>query len=400
MVTGGTQIVSLTRRIRAIAIGTGASVRPVVPISVLRFLGSINIWFWAIVGVPTLLGGVYYFGIASDQYLSEAKFVVHGPAKTPVSTIASLFGGGGASLGADDTQIIRDFILSRDAARKLEQQDDLRAVLSRPEGDFLTRYPGPAFWRKDFEALYRTYGHFVTVEVGADSGVATLDVKAYRPEDARRIATALLQDSERLINDLNERARRDALKTFQQEVDSSEARLAQIQDELTAYRVKANLLQPEAEAKGPLALLAELNKDATTAKTQLADAIKNAPKSPQIGLLKTRISSLDKMIGDERAKLTGAGSSVATASTEYERLDLQRQMEEKLVASAVAAREQSRLEAQRQQLYLETIAQPNLADYPLYPKRASSFATLVAACVLAYGILWLLVAGVREHASA
>ena len=393
---------SLTRRIRAIAIGAGAvaGARPAAPGFVLRFLRSINIWFWAVVGVPTLLGGVYYFGIAADQYLSQAEFVVHGPAKAPTSTLSALFSGAAAMVGTNDTQIVRNFILSRDAARKLEQQDDLRAVLSRPEGDFLTRYPGLTFWRHDFEGLYKTYGHFVTVNVDSESGIATLEVRAYRPEDAQRIAAALLHDSEQLINDLNERARRDALKTFQQEVDTSEARLNQIQTELTAYRVKANMLQPEAEAKGPLTLLAELNKEAATAKTQLADVLRNAPKSPQIGLFRTRIASLDKMIADERAKITGGGNSVATATTEYERLALQRQMEEKLVASAVAAREQARLEAQRQQLYLETIAQPNLADYPLYPKRAVSFATLVGSCLLAYGILWLLVAGVREHASA
>jgi capsular polysaccharide transport system permease protein len=392
----------MTHRIRAIASSAGAvaGVRPAVPGFIIRFLRSINIWFWAIVGVPTLLGGVYFFGIAANQYLSEAEFVVHGPAKAPASTLSAMFGGGGGMAGTDDTQIVRDFILSRDAARKLEQQDDLRAILSRPEGDFLTRYPGLSFWRHDFEGLYKTYGNFITVNVDSESGIATLEVKAYRPEDAQRVAAALLHDSEQLINDLNERARRDAVKTFQEEVDTDEARLNQIQNELTAYRVKANMLQPEAEAKGPLTLLAELNKQETTAKTQLADAVKNAPKSPQIGLLKTRIASLDKMIEGERAKITGGGNSVATASTEYERLDLQRQMEEKLVASAVSAREQANLEAQRQQLYLETIAQPNLADYPLYPKRAVSFATLVASCLLAYGILWLLVAGVREHASA
>ena len=45
-------------------------------------------------------------------------------------------------------------------------------------------------------------------------------------------------------------------------------------------------------------------------------------------------------------------------------------------------------------------AQPNLADYPLYPKRVNSFATIVVSCLLLYGIAWLLVAGVREHASA
>ena len=62
--------------------------------------------------------------------------------------------------------------------------------------------------------------------------------------------------------------------------------------------------------------------------------------------------------------------------------------------------EAARIEAQRQQLYLETIAQPNLADYPLYPKRIVCFVVVFASCLVAYGIAWLLVANVREHASA
>jgi len=79
---------------------------------------------------------------------------------------------------------------------------------------------------------------------------------------------------------------------------------------------------------------------------------------------------------------------------------LQRQLGEKILASNFASLEAARLEAQRQQLYLETIAKPNLADYPLYPRRIVSFITVVVTCVLAYGIAWLLIASVREHASA
>ena len=87
--------------------------------------------------------------------------------------------------------------------------------------------------------------------------------------------------------------------------------------------------------------------------------------------------------------------------TEYERLE---------PAARDAARrpwprpsprcEAARLEAQRQQLYLETIAQPNLADYPLYPKRVISFLMVFATCFLVYGLAWLLVANVREHSAA
>jgi len=364
-----------------------------------RFFGSLNLWFWTIVGIPTLLAGVYYFGVASDLYVSEAQFVVHGPSRTPVTGIAAMLSGG-ADETSQDTKVVDAFVTSRGAVKQLEEKDDLRAIFSRPEGDFLTRFPGLMFWRKDFEALYSTYGHFVSVQVDGASGIATLRVEAYRPADAERIAKALMADSEVLINDLNERARRDALATFQHEVDQAEQHLTTIGRELTAYRIKANMLDPKAEATGPFTLLAKLNQEAAAAKGQLADVLKNSPRSPQIGLLRTRIASLDKLIGEERARITGNKGSVATAMTEYDRLNLQMQMEQKILAQAVASREQARLNAQRQQLYLETITSPNLPDYPLLPKRAVSFATVVGSCLLAYGIAWLLIAGVREHASA
>ena len=71
-----------------------------------------------------------------------------------------------------------------------------------------------------------------------------------------------------------------------------------------------------------------------------------------------------------------------------------------LAVEIVTSLEAARIEAQRQQLYLEAVAQPNLADYPLYPKRIVSFITVFATCLLAYGLAWLLVANVREHSAA
>src|SRR5439155_1598481 len=231
-------------------------------------------------------------------YSSEVKFILRGPNKAPTSAISAMLSSPGAAGGSEDTYAVLDYITSRDAARRLEREVDLRALLSRPEGDLITRFPGIWFWRHDFEALYSSYLRFISVERDSNSSVSTLAVKAYRPEDAHRIARALLEFSE------------------------------------------------------------------------------------------------------QRTKITGDSDSVATALTEYERLDVQKLLAEKTLASALVSLESAKLEAQKQQLYLETIAQPNLADYPLYPKRAISFATVVVSCLLAYGIAWLLIASVREHASA
>jgi len=365
-----------------------------------RLLGLFNPWLWGIVGLPTLIAGVYYFAIASDLYLSEAKFIVRSPKQVQTSGIGALLQSTGLSRAAEDTSAVQDFIMSRDAVRKLEQNEGLRAVFNRPEGDFVTRFPGILFWRKDFEALFSRYDHFVSVETDTSTGVTALRVKAYRPEDSHMLAAALLSYGEQLINELNERSRRDALDTARREVDRAEQRIAEIQGELTAYRVKQKMLDPKSASSGVLELIGQMNAAQANARTQLGELLNNSPNSPQIPLVKNRIAALDKLIAEERTKLSGASDSVVSTLTEYERLNLQRELAEKALASAFTSLEAARIEAQRQQLYLETIAQPNVADYPLYPKRIVSFITVVATCLLVYGLAWLLVANVREHSAA
>jgi len=389
-------------RVRSLAraVAPDAGVRPRTGARIIRQLfGSLNIWFWAIVGLPTLVAGVYYFAIASDLYLSEAKFIVRSPKQVQTSTIGALIQSTGLARAVDDTAVVEDFIMSRDAVGKLEQQDHLRAVFDRPEGDFVTRFPG-ILMRSDFEALFQRYAHFVSVETDRTSGVTALRVKAYRAEDAQNLARALLSYSEGLVNELNERARKDALGTARQEVDRAQERISGIQSQLTAYRVQQNILDPKSASTGVLELIGQMRTTQTTARQQLGELIKNSPSSPQIPLLQTRIAALDKLIAEERAKLSGETNSVVSTLTEYERLMLDRELAEKALASAFTSLEAARLEAQRQQLYLETIAAPNLADYPLYPKRVIDFGMVLVSCLLAYGIAWLLVISAREHAAA
>src|SRR5205807_9512716 len=88
-----------------------------------RLLGSVNIWFWAIVGLPTLIAGVYYFAIASDLYLSEVKFVVRGPAKSPTSAISAMLSSGSPAV-SEDTFAVHEYLMSRDAVQRLDREDD------------------------------------------------------------------------------------------------------------------------------------------------------------------------------------------------------------------------------------------------------------------------------------
>ena len=133
--------------------------------------------------------------------------------------------------------------------------------------------------------------------------MTALRVKAYRPEDAHTLASALLSYSEQLINALNERARRNALRyRTQRGRPRGASGLPEIQTELTAYRVKQKMLDPKSASSGVLELIGQMNAAQTNARAQLGELLKNSPNSPQVPLVKTRIASLDKLIAGEGAR--------------------------------------------------------------------------------------------------
>ncbi len=103
---------------------------------------------------------------------------------------------------------------------------------------------------------------------------------------------------------------------------------------MTAYRIRQQMLDPKTAAEGPLKLLGELNTDRADAQAALADALRNSPHSPQVPVLRVRVASLTRLIAEERSKITGDSGSVAAAQTGYERLDTDRKLADKQLASA------------------------------------------------------------------
>lgn len=355
--------------------------------------------FLLVVVLPTLLTGIYYFGFAADQFVSEARFVVRSSSRTAPSGIGSFLTNVGITRSQDDTFPVNDFIMSRDAAKLLVDNQQLRAILSRPEADAIARFPN--FYSHDtFEDLYKAYKDFVGVTLDTSSGISALTVRAFRAQDAQTVANALLGDAEALVNRMNARARHDAITVAQSEVDRAERRVADVQAALTKFRTVQNTLDPTKASTGLLELIGRLSQESANSKAQLSELLRTSPQSPQMPGLRNRIGALDKQIAEEQRKIVGDNTSIATSLGDYERLLLSREFADKSLSSAIGSLETARAEAQRQQLYLERVVEPNLADASLYPKRYRSTVTVLLACLLIYAIGWLLLAGVREHTTA
>ncbi len=353
--------------------------------------------FYGAVVVPTLLAGIYYGLIASDIYISESRFIVRSPQR-PVQSgfLGSFLQSTGISRAQDDTFAVQDFIASRDALRQLDQKLSLGKMFGQPDIDFLDRF-GSLEWDKSFETLYRYYKKRVGVEYDSTSSISVLRVSAFTAQDANRINDLLLGMSEQLVNQMSDRARQDIVRYAQGEVDQAERRAADAALALAAFRNHNLVVDPEKQSTFQLQQVSKLQDELIATHTQVAQLKAVTPDSPQIMVLQTKIDTLQGAIDAETAKVAGRSGSLSGKAAAYERVELEREFADKQLGIALAALEAARNEAQHQQLYLERIVQPNLPDIAIEPRRFRSVVVVLLLGLLAWGVLSLLAASIREH---
>ena len=354
--------------------------------------------FFLLVILPTLTAALYLFAIASDQYISEARFVVRSPQKAGVSGLGALLQGSGVSGTRDDAFYVIDFIKSRDALKDIDDKIHFRDMMNRPGSDFLARFPGPS-GHNTFEDLYDHYSDVVNVVHDASTGIATLKVRAFNPTDSQELAEALLESSERLVNRMNDRSLQDSIGVAQKELDSAEKRQIAAQKLLTAYRISVGIVDATATTRSYLELSGGLQKELLASRAQLIQMLATSPNSPGIPALRDRVSSLEQGVASEKAKLVGADGSLVKTFSDFERLTLESEFASKAVVAANTMLETAKLEAMRKQLYLERVVEPNFADLSRYPRRFLATITIFGTAFLAYAIIWLLIVNAREHAS-
>jgi len=350
-----------------------------------------------LVVLPTILAVIYFGLIATPRYESEAKFVVRGPSSQSMDQIANMVAGSSIVRSADDAYAVIEYMLSRDAMRQLESEDGLLDVINRPEADFWWRYPG-WIWPANEEHLFKHYLRFVSVTYDDTTGICTLDVQAFRPEDAQKIADALLRYGEVLVNKLNVRAQNDAIETAQREVVASKIRALAELDKVTAFRKRESVLDPMLVSKDALETIGRLALDEAETNANLGEMLKSSPQSPQVSSLRQRITALENQITKERQALAGGDGSMAPLLAEYERLMLEREFADRTFVSALNMLEAARVDALRQRLYLDRISNPSIPDYAAYPYRLIFIVVTFLLCGAVYRIARVFILDSLAHA--
>jgi len=350
--------------------------------------------------LPTAAVATYMLGFAADQYMSEARFVVRTPqtVANPASGIGALLGlGGGPTAAQAESFSVGDYLDSHDAVAALDRKLDLVKMFREPEDDPVFR-----LWdaHPSAEELLRYYRSHVSITYSQDTGITKLRVLAFSPRDAERIAETLLELGEARVNELNRRAVEDTLRVAREEVFAAEDRVTAAQKAMTVFRLKQQDINPEKTSTAQLDLVAALQRQLAQAQAQqLAMGGSIRADSPQTVALSNRIRALENQVAVEAGKLTGASSALAPTLADYEGLALRKEFASTNYNAAQTAFENAKLQALRQQLFVVRVVEPNLPEEALYPRSYVIILTVALSLLIAYGIGWLILAGVREHAA-
>lgn len=356
-----------------------------------------NWLFIATVVVPTTLALIYYGLIASDVYISESRFVVRSPERPSASPLGLILKGATFSRSQDDSYTVQHYMLSRDALKALDAELKIKEAYSSASVDILSRFAG-LDWDDSFENLHRYYQGKIDIQHDEMSSITTLSVRAFNAELAQAINRRLLELSEDLVNKLNERGRQDMIRFAAQEVADAEQKAKAAALALAKYRNEKGVIDPEKQSQIPLQQIARLQEELIRTKAQVLQLETLAKDNPQLPVLRRRAQMLESEILAETSRVAGAGDrSLAGKAAEYQRLALEKEFADKMLASALSTLEQARNDARRQQLYLERIVQPSLPDQAMEPRRLRAIAAVFVLGLVAWGVLTMLVAGIKEH---
>ncbi|MCX9145746.1 capsule biosynthesis protein [Erythrobacter sp. WG] len=359
-----------------------------------------NSWFLVGVILPVLLSAVYYYGIASDQYVSESRFVIKAPNQRAAQTtsFANLIQSTGLSSGQEQSNQVIDFVRSRSALETLDKKLDIKKAYGDPGIDLLSRFP--RIWEKNaFEDLFDYYRTKIEISRDNDTGLVVLRTIAFSPKDAAAINAHLLQQSETLVNQLNENARNKAISEAENRVVEAQTRVNKALKAVSDYRSQARLVEPLKEATGVVEIANRLITERAALEAQLSTVRQVTPDHPSIPVLREQIASLTREIERQNSRLVGGGTNtISRKLPDYEALQIEQELASQLLVLSQTSLEQARTEALKQQFYLERVVEPNVPDLPEYPKALKTVLTILGFALCLYFIIWMFVVGILEHA--
>lgn len=354
--------------------------------------------FTLMAAIPSLSTAVYFGLIASNQFVTEARFTLRGGMPPKSDSLGTLTGMPSLQI-VQDTLILVDYIRSRPLLERLDKTLDLQAIFSRPGVDFWSRLDP----EEPIEKFLKYWNSMVNVSIQMPAGIIVMNVRAFSAADSAKIASAILEASEELVNTMNDRMLKDAVGLSLEEQKRAGEKLMQARIALETARNDEGMLNAERTGDAITGLVAKVEGEELKLQQQYDSQKKFVLEdAPQMRALKERINAANEQIALLKAKLTrgeeGGDAKVLTSTmSKMNYLELEHEIAEKIYASSTAAVESARLASESKLMYLNTFVKPVEAQESRYPRRLADIGLVSALSLAIWGLTWGLAVLARNH---
>lgn len=357
--------------------------------------------FLIMVAVPFFGTCYYLYTYAQDQFAANVGFTVRsdeGSAATDILGGIAQFAGANTQADGD---ILFEFITSAEMVGRLAEQIDLAAHYAAPHDidPIFALAPDAAF-----EDLVSHWQDVVRVSYGQSSGLIDLQVLAFDPVMAHRIATAIVVESQSMINELNAQARADAMRFAEEDLAAAITRLRLAREALTQFRTETQIVDPESDLQGRTGVLNNLQQQLAEALIEFDLLSENTTNrnDPRLIQAQRRIEVIRARIDQERQSFaTGdigrEGQDYPTLIARYEGLIVDREFAESSYRAALTALDAARTNAARQSRYLAVFIRPTVPESAEFPRRDVIAGMTLLFLVLGWATAALIYYSIRDR---
>ena len=352
--------------------------------------------------LPTLLAIIYYGFIATPLYTSTSKFTVtvEGGASAGSlldgGNVASMFASSGGALAImQESQVIKSYLTSQDVVETLEKNIGLYKIFDAKHADFLSKPPE----NPKIEKFTDYYRKMVKVRLDEMSGVMTLEVDAFSPDDAKTISEAILKITEDFVNKRSDRMQKDSVSFAENFLKESEQEVIKANSNLTKFRNQNKNFDPMVTATGVLGITSQLEAELAKTQTEIT-TLSNFLKedNSRLQALEAKARSLKEQIDKQSGRLASqSGSKLATIAQQYEALKLLAEFSVKRYGMALTGFEKARVMAAKQKKYLVRVVGPTFSQQSLKPNTLYEILGTFFVSLVTYIIGGLIISALRDH---
>lgn len=347
-----------------------------------------------------LLALLYYALFAVNRYVSTAQTVVR-QANTESGAnmpgLALLIGGGVNPSSREETLYLREFVLSTDMLKVLQQN-------LKWSSHYTGQLRDPFFWVGNSvsqEDLLKFYRRMVQAHYDEMTGLLLIEVQALTPEFAQVTLQAILEESERFVDVLSHNMAHDQMRFAQSELVLARRNYEEKQQLMVQFQNDNELLNAETLAESRALIISTLESELTKERANLK-ALRSTlgANTPQIRQQVVRIKALEEQLEVEKKTLVSSpvhGSKLNVIAAKFRDLQIEVGIAEESYKTAVVAVENARIEAGKKIRSLVEVVTPNMPEDAIYPHRLYNLFTLLIGLLLIYGITRFILATIEDH---